>query len=191
MAWQSKWLFIPPLRNTVIKWKRADLSWKCQLAKTRCRFFCKCVQVHWHKSPVPSLRCWVHALLLVHKVCTLEGVTGGIRRNTLLVFYCILFFMLLFHQVTGITFYGMPYSALFSLLFFLSLFWFGFGFFLTDLFLGKSSVSWLAARVFVCVFRSFVWGLLANFPFNISLRFCSSSLEYSLIIWIKWRICNS
>lgn len=34
MAWQSKRLFIPPLRNTIIRWKRADLSWKWQLAKS-------------------------------------------------------------------------------------------------------------------------------------------------------------
>lgn len=105
---------------------------------------------------------WVHVLLLMQKVYTLEGVTEGI----LLVFYCILFFMLLFHQVTGIiTFSGMPYNASpptpFFPLLFVSLFCFGFGFFfLTDLFLGKSFVSWLAARVFVCVFRSFVWGLV-------------------------------
>lgn len=63
--------------------------------------------------------------------------------------------LLLFHQVTGIIIFpGMHYRAYFG--FFVS-FWVLFP---PHLFLGKSFVSWLAARVFVCVFRSFVWGLV-------------------------------
>lgn len=77
------------------------------------QILCKCVQVDWHKSPVPSTFITACVVGYTLTACA-EGVhTGrGYWRNTLLVFYCILFFMLLLHQVTGIiTFSGMPYNA--------------------------------------------------------------------------------
>lgn len=132
------------------------------------RFFSKCVQVHWHKSPVPSTWIIIACVVGYMHYCLCRGCAHW--KGLLEEYSVSLLLHFIFYVVVSSSYKVSPSIVCPIVPFFppfFSLFWFGFVyfccvffFFLTDLFLGKSFVSWLAARVFVCVFRSFVWGLV-------------------------------